>query len=180
MINYSTLELEYKDSKGETRPYYLLSKDMFTLLMFNYEGYIEFKIKFIDKFNEMERELKQLQAGEIQAEDIKSTDKETSPYKEVIKRYANYTVTNIADEIGVEPHELNHFLCRKGIQYKDGERYFLTDWYSSELVKDVFYRDEYGNGRTFMVWTKAGKDFILDFIEECQRVKDAEMAEDNK
>lgn len=44
----------------------------------------------------------------------------------------------------------------------------------------MYTRDKYGNDRTFMIWTKAGKDFILDFIEECRRAKDTELAEDNK
>lgn len=116
--------------------------------------------------------------NKLKGEEKMKNEKELN--QEIIESYANYTVTSIADEIGVEPYELNHILCRKGIQYRDGERYFLTDWYSSDLVKDVHYRDEYGNDRTFMIWTKAGKDFILDFIEECQRAKDTELAEDNK
>lgn len=116
--------------------------------------------------------------NKLKGEEKMKNEKELN--QEIIESYANYTVTSIADEIGVESYELNHILCRKGIQYRDGERYFLTDWYSSDLVKDVHYRDEYGNDRTFMIWTKAGKDFILDFIEECQRAKDTELAEDNK
>lgn len=45
----------YKDKKGEERKEYLLTKDGFTLYMFNIRGYNDFKIAYIQKFNEMER-----------------------------------------------------------------------------------------------------------------------------
>ena len=48
---------EYKDKKGELRKEYLLTKDGFTLYMFNIRGYNDFKIAYIQKFNEMERVL---------------------------------------------------------------------------------------------------------------------------
>lgn len=44
----------YKDKKGEERKEYLLTKDGFTLYMFNIRGYNDFKIAYIQKFNEME------------------------------------------------------------------------------------------------------------------------------
>lgn len=48
----------YKDKKGEERKEYLLTKDGFTLYMFNIQGYNDFKIKYINKFNEMENAIK--------------------------------------------------------------------------------------------------------------------------
>ena len=44
----------YKDKKGEMRKEYLLTKDGFTLYMFNIQGHNDFKIRYINKFNEME------------------------------------------------------------------------------------------------------------------------------
>lgn len=45
---------------GQKREYkeYLLTKDGFTLYMFNIQGYNEFKLKYINKFNEMENVIK--------------------------------------------------------------------------------------------------------------------------
>lgn len=48
----------YKDKKGEERKEYLLTKDGFILYMFNIQGYNEFKLKYINKFNEMENAIK--------------------------------------------------------------------------------------------------------------------------
>ena len=51
---------EYKDRKGEMRKEYLLTKDGFTLYMFNIQGYNDFKMAYINRFNEMEKEIQSL------------------------------------------------------------------------------------------------------------------------
>ena len=48
----------YTDKKGENRREYLLTKDGFTLYMFNIQGYNDFKLAYINKFNEMEKSLR--------------------------------------------------------------------------------------------------------------------------
>ena len=55
------IESNYTDRKGEMRKEYLLTKDGFTLYMFNIQGFQDFKIAYIQKFNEMEKQLKQPQ-----------------------------------------------------------------------------------------------------------------------
>lgn len=54
-------ESSYKAKTG-TYKEYLLTKDGFTLYMFNIQGYQDFKMAYIQKFNEMEKELKNLKA----------------------------------------------------------------------------------------------------------------------
>ena len=51
----------YKDSKGEERPEYLLTKDGTTMLIMGYTGElaIKFKEAYIKRFNEMEQQLKE-------------------------------------------------------------------------------------------------------------------------
>ena len=49
------IESNYKDKKGEMRKEYLLTKDGLTLYLFNIRGYQDFKIAYIQKFNEMEK-----------------------------------------------------------------------------------------------------------------------------
>lgn len=51
-------EREYKTSMGNTYVEFLLTRDGFILLCMNYTGYNEFKRAYINKFNEMEKELK--------------------------------------------------------------------------------------------------------------------------
>ncbi|WP_081258742.1 Rha family transcriptional regulator [Streptobacillus moniliformis] len=55
------LPSNYKDKKGETRKEYLLTKDGFTLYMFNIQGYNEFKMAYINEFNRMEEHIKNKQ-----------------------------------------------------------------------------------------------------------------------
>lgn len=47
-------------TQGQKREYkeYLLTKDGFILYMFNIQGYQDFKLAYINRFNEMEKELK--------------------------------------------------------------------------------------------------------------------------
>ena len=49
------IESNYKDKKGEQRKEYLLTKKGFILYMFNIQGYNEFKLDYINKFEEMEQ-----------------------------------------------------------------------------------------------------------------------------
>lgn len=51
------IKSEYKASNGKRNKEYLLTKDGFTLYMFNIQGYIDFKMAYINKFNEMEKAL---------------------------------------------------------------------------------------------------------------------------
>jgi Rha family phage regulatory protein len=52
--------VDYKDAKGELRPEYHITKDGFALLAFGYTGEkaMQFKISYIERFNEMEATLK--------------------------------------------------------------------------------------------------------------------------
>ncbi|HEC2240658.1 TPA: Rha family transcriptional regulator [Staphylococcus delphini] len=169
-------ETNYKDKKGEKRRCYMLSKDAFILLMFNMQGNLEFKIKYIVKFNEMEQELKAVKKGEKQPEEIKSIDKDTSLFANVIEKYSNHRISDIAEELDVVPYDLNMFLCRKGVQYKDGYRYRLCDGFEEDLIKEAYYYDDdAGDYKAFMVWTEKGKQFILDLIERAIEAKENKL-----
>ena len=54
--------VNYKDAKGEKRPCYYLTRDGFTMLTMGYTGKkaMEFKEKYIRRFNEMEEQIKSL------------------------------------------------------------------------------------------------------------------------
>ena len=50
---------QYKATNGKRNREYLLTKDGFTLYMFNIQGYNDFKMAYINEFNRMEKLLKQ-------------------------------------------------------------------------------------------------------------------------
>lgn len=52
------IQSQYTDSRGRKQNEYLLTKDGFTLYMFNIQGHNDFKMAYINQFNEMEEALK--------------------------------------------------------------------------------------------------------------------------
>lgn len=50
---------KYKDKKGQLRKEYKLTKDGFTLYMFHIQGFTDFKMAYINRFNEMESFIKE-------------------------------------------------------------------------------------------------------------------------
>lgn len=58
-VRGSIIETSY-EHRGNTYKEYLLTKDGFTLYMFNIQGYNDFKMAYINKFNEMEKQLQQV------------------------------------------------------------------------------------------------------------------------
>ena len=56
------IESSYVDTKGETRKEYLLTRDGFSLLVMGFTGSeaLQWKLKYIEAFNQMEEQLKQL------------------------------------------------------------------------------------------------------------------------
>lgn len=56
-VRYAIIPSKYND-RGRELDEYLLTKDGFTLYMFNIQGYNNFKMAYINKFNEMEQALR--------------------------------------------------------------------------------------------------------------------------
>lgn len=57
-LSSQILESTYINERGKEYREYLLTKDGFTLYMFNIQGYNDFKMAYINKFNEMEQALR--------------------------------------------------------------------------------------------------------------------------
>ena len=93
--------------KGQKREYkeYLLTKDGFTLYMFNIQGYNDFKMAYINEFNRMERLLKGEQL-------------ELEPYKLEKKTYKGKPVMTVRDIVyltGQSRDSLNWIIKRDGL-----------------------------------------------------------------
>lgn len=73
---------EYKDITGRKLKEYLLTKDGFTLYMFNIQGHNDFKMAYINKFNEMEKQLKQPVASYMIEDPVKRAEKWIEEQKE--------------------------------------------------------------------------------------------------
>ena len=93
--------------KGQNREYkeYLLTKDGFTLYMFNIQGYNDFKMAYINEFNRMEKI-------------IKGEQLELAPYKLEKKTYKGKPVMTVRDIIyltGQSRDSLNWIIKRDGL-----------------------------------------------------------------
>lgn len=97
----------YYKVKGQKREYkeYLLTKDGFTLYMFNIQGYNDFKMAYINEFNRMERLLNGEQL-------------EIEPYKLEKKTYKGKPVMTVRDIVyltGQTRDSLNWAIKRDGL-----------------------------------------------------------------
>jgi len=141
-------------AKGQKRSYkeYLLTKDGFTLYMFNIQGHNDFKMAYINKFNEMERQIAQpvasymiedpVKRAELWIEEQKEKQQlqlENSMQKQKIAEYepkASYldtilnnkslvTVGQIAKDYGMSAQALNKLLHELKVQYKQSGQWLL-------------------------------------------------------
>lgn len=105
-------EAEYTDSKGEPRKEYLMNRDGFSLLVMSFNNtrdVLEWKIKYIEAFNEMESQLspklpqnfaEALRLAADQAEQIESQKKQLAEAKPKVEFFDAVAGSNDAIEIG--------------------------------------------------------------------------------
>lgn len=150
----------YKDKKGELRKQYLLTKDGLILYMFNIQGYNKEKLAYINRFNEMERQL--VLGNSYQIEDpikraerwieeekerqqLKLTVKEQAPkveYHDNVLTSPNvFTTSQIAKSLGIKSAvKLNQILKDLKIQYKQQGQWLLCSKYAEEgYTKDITF-----------------------------------------
>lgn len=156
-ISAQLIKSNYKDSSGKSNKEYLLTKDGFTLYMFNIQGYNDFKMAYISEFNRMEAELNKkkiaLPQNYIEAlEQLVDTAKENERLNvlnsmqsqqiaelkpkadytdKILKSKSLVTITAIAKDYGVSGTEMNKILHGLGVQYKQGKQWLLYSRYQS-------------------------------------------------
>lgn len=143
---------KYKDSRGRNQKEYLLTKDGFTLYMFNIQGHNDFKMAYINKFNEMERQITQPTASYMIDDPVKRAEKwieeqkekqqlqienqmqhqqigELKPkadyYDQILKSKKLITVNAIAKDYGMSGQAFNKLLHELKVQFKQSGQWFL-------------------------------------------------------
>lgn len=155
---------EYRDKKGELRTEYLLTKDGFTLYMFNIQGHQDFKMNYINKFNEMEDHIKnqtlklpttykeallELVAKEeeneklrleteISRQRISEMKPKASYYDNILQNKSLVTIGQIAKDYGMSAQALNKLLHDLKVQYKQSGQWLL---YSKHHSKGLTHSD---------------------------------------
>ena len=140
--------------KGQNRSYkeYLLTKDGFTLYMFNIQGHNDFKMAYINRYNEMERQLSQpvasymiddpvkraekwieeqkekerlLEQNSIQQQQIGELKPKADYVDEILKSPGTMTITQIAADYGLSAQKLNKLLHQARLQRRVGKQWVL-------------------------------------------------------
>lgn len=173
--------------EGQNRTYkeYLLTKDGFTLYMFNIQGYNEFKLAYINEFNRMERELtlkkdsymiedpverakkwieeqEEKKALQIELEVKEQILQEYKPKIEyidtILKSNDTLTVTQIAADYGISAKKLNQILNEEKIQRKVGGQWLLySNHMNNGYTKSETYVDTTSTPRINTKWTQKGR-----------------------
>ncbi len=185
---------EYKDSRGRKQKEYLLTKDGFTLYMFNIQGHNEFKMAYINKFNEMENALQNRLPGTYKEaltqllETVERNEKlelENNMQKQKIAEYepkASYldtilnnkslvTVGQIAKDYGMSAQALNKLLHDLKVQYKQSGQWLLYSnlhdkGYTHSSTTEIEHKDGSTSVRMNTKWTQKGRLFIYDLLKD--------------
>lgn len=184
----------YKDSRGRKQKEYLLTKDGFTLYMFNIQGHNDFKMAYINKFNEMENALQNRLPGtykEALIELLETVERneqlelENNMQKQKIAEYepkASYldtilnnkslvTVGQIAKDYGMSAQALNKLLHELKVQYKQSGQWLLYSnlhdkGYTHSSTTEIEHKDGSTSVRMNTKWTQKGRLFIYDLLKD--------------
>lgn len=186
-------ESKYKDVTGRTLKEYLLTKDGFILYMFNIQGHNDFKMAYINRFNEMEKALQNRLPGTYKeallqlVEQVEENEKlhlENTMQKQQIgelKQKANYvdtilkskslvTIGQIAKDYGMSAQEMNKLLQRFKIQYKQSGQWLLysnhhAKGYTHSETTEITHKDGSISVRMHTKWTQKGRLFLYEFLK---------------
>lgn len=184
---------EYLSIQNKTLPEYLMNRDGFTLLAMGFTGKeaLEWKLKYIDAFNQMEQKLTNpepestemlLSRALIAANSVIDTErkkvkaleaenakmKPDSDYaKAMLLSDESLTTTQIAMNYGMSARKLNQLLKELGIQHTVNKQWIPYQKYLGDGYV-VGHPIELPNGKTKEVtrWTRAGQKFIYSKLKE--------------
>lgn len=172
---------------GQKRKYkeYLLTKDGFTLYMFNIQGYNDFKMSYINRFNQMEQQLQNqfkvptnfkeaLLLAAKQQEEIEKLALENESQKQIIgelkpaKEYLDIilasedtmTITQIAADYSLSARAMNIILHEQGLIRNVGGQWIL---YKEHMNKG------YTRSETIQVKRKDGTDKVVMNTKRTQK-----------
>ena len=171
--------VEYKDSKGELRPCYSLSKTETLYIATKFKD--DMRAKLVLRWEELERErLEQrflqrpteLRLLATAQEVLHESEEIVGGQLDVANEDSDgcFTATEIAKVFGMSAHDLNSFLVDMKIQRWGGGQYRLTPQYAElGLAADRLSISYSLKGKlkynTYLVWTEKGRDFIMDLVK---------------
>lgn len=180
----------------QTYRMYLINRDGFTLLAMGFKGKraLEFKLKYIEAFNQMEKQLRlttpttmveALEIALIAAKEKEALQIELNTKNQVIgelKPKADYTdrilkskslvtITQIAKDYGMSGRGMNKLLHEFGVQYKQSDQWLLYQRHQAKGYthsETIVIEDSSGFSKTVMntKWTQKGRLFLYELLKE--------------
>lgn len=181
---------------GQKRSYkeYLLTKDGFTLYMFNIQGHNDFKLAYINKFNEMEKQIQNRLPGSYKEaltqllETVETNEKleeENSLQKqqigelrpkadyvdEILKSPGTMTITQIAADYGLSAQKLNKLLHEARLQRRVGKQWVLytehmNKGYTKSETINIVRSDGRPDTQPQTKWTQKGRLKIHEILTD--------------
>jgi len=185
------------ESRGKKYPMYYMNRDGFTLLAMGFNGKkaLNFKLKYIQAFNQMEQRLLELnQPSYMILDPEKRAEKWIEEHKEKrllhtknlaleqhvneMKPKASYydlilqnksllTVNKIAKDYGMSATTFNRKLHELGIQYRQGETWLVYAKYQNKgyTHTEPYVINQY-KSKIITKWTQKGRRFLYDVLKE--------------
>lgn len=181
LVKNMFFESTYLDKKGEQRKMYYLNRDGFTFIAMGFTGRKadDFKLKYIEAFNHMEKQLKQQKfklpqtfsealielANEVKKNEV--LQPKADKYDRYLSSKGLITITEVAKEYGMSGRELNEFLHKKGVIYKKGDKWFVYKKYANDALAgyEIYIPREDKELRRTLKWTTKGVQFIRDLLD---------------
>ena len=183
-------ETSYKN-RGRQYPMYYMNRDGFSLLVMGFTGKeaLEWKMKYIQAFNEMEQKLNNpeflvqrtmeylksrcdalLLENKVQSQQIAELKPKASYYDVVLNCKDLLSISVIAKDYGWSAIRLNEYLHKKGVQFKQGKTWLLYQKYAVEGYTSTKTHEHLGNDgknhtNVHTYWTQKGRLFIYDLLK---------------
>ena len=195
LANYY-IESTYTDASGKINKCYLCTKMGCELLANKMKGEkgILFSAKYVERFNQMERMLKEQSMDSYMIEDpysralrwaeeykekmllqkeIEVARPKVAYYDNVLDTKGSMTTTQIAKGFGMTSHKLNTYLNDKGIQFKMSGMWMLYKEYDGKGYAEIrtYVNKKRETTCHYLVWTEKGKEFIYNLLLEDKIIK---------
>ena len=189
------IESTYND-RGRIKKCYLITKMGCELLGNKLQGAkgILFSAKYVERFNQMERMLKEQSMDSYMIEDpysralrwaeeykekvllqkeIEVAKPKVAYYDNVLDTKGSMTTTQIAKSFGMTSHKLNTYLNNKGIQFKMSGMWMLYKEYDGKGYAEIrtYVNKKKETTTHYLVWTEKGKEFIYNLLLEDKIIK---------
>lgn len=201
-------ETTYISERGREYPEFLMDRDGFTLLAMGFTGKeaLQFKLAYINAFNEMEKKLKEVlpsyaiqdpieraQAWIAEQAKLKELETEIQVKQQLLSEYQpkveytdtilsssdTITITQIAKDYGMSAQALNRVLSLLNVQFNQRGQWLLYAKHQDKgyTQSSTFMAD---NGRTILStkWTQKGRLFIHNLLEQNGFYANIEAPED--